>query len=356
VATTLSRGVDQRENSLNHAIRGDPERSERDRPEQSFGSSAAVAAENHECRAGSDDGSDNSHDQRGLQGWWRARVYSWSFEWSVGHFLSCEWQGTALGPSARNDFILRAAGMDATFQPMNSPDERFSYDSIAAEYAAKVESAPFNALYERPAMLALLPDLTGRRILDAGCGPGWYARELLARGATVDGIDASAAMIAYARERLSGLPAGEAGRITLRLADLEQPLDFEDNQFDGIVSPLVLHYLADWRPTLREFHRVLKPGGWLQFSTHHPAADATLFNTRDYFCVERVTDHWDWVGKVTFFRRSLSEIFDSLGDTGFTVEKVKEPAPLEDFRSVNADAYDRLMNQPAFIIFVARAR
>jgi hypothetical protein len=47
------------------------------------------------------------------------------------------------------------------------------YDTIASRYAAGVDDRPFNALYERPATLALLPDVGGRDILDAGCGPGW---------------------------------------------------------------------------------------------------------------------------------------------------------------------------------------
>ena len=50
----------------------------------------------------------------------------------------------------------------------------FSYDDTADAYAAGVDSRPYNALYERPAMLDLLPPLPGTRVLDAGCGPGWY--------------------------------------------------------------------------------------------------------------------------------------------------------------------------------------
>jgi SAM-dependent methyltransferase len=246
--------------------------------------------------------------------------------------------------------------MNATFQPMNSADRRFSYDAIAAEYAAKVESAPYNALYERPAMLSLLPPVEDRRIFDAGCGSGWYSTVLLARGARVDAMDSSASMVAYARERFNSLSAEESGRITVDVGDLEKPLPFEDDRFDGAISPLVLHYIADWRPTLREIRRVLKPGAWLQFSTHHPAADAALFETGDYFSVERVTDHWDWVGDVTFYRRSLTEIFASLSDSGFSVETVREPVPVEEFREADPAAYRRLMNQPAFIIILAKSR
>jgi hypothetical protein len=48
------------------------------------------------------------------------------------------------------------------------------YDELAEAYAARVETKPHNAYYERPATLSLLPDVKGKRVLDAGCGPGVY--------------------------------------------------------------------------------------------------------------------------------------------------------------------------------------
>ncbi|MDO8501055.1 MAG: class I SAM-dependent methyltransferase [Gemmatimonadaceae bacterium] len=236
------------------------------------------------------------------------------------------------------------------------PDPAFSYDAIAANYARNVDTAPYNALYERPAMLGLLPPIEGARILDAGCGSGWYAEQLLARGATVDAIDASAAMVAFARERLMSMASDVASRLTVQVANLDATLPFAGATFDGVVSPLVLHYISDWRPALREMLRVLKPQGWLQFSTHHPAADAALFETRNYFGTEHVVDHWDWVGNVEFYRRSLTEICASLDDAGFVIEKLVEPVPVEAFRAAEPDSWARLMSQPEFLIVRARPR
>lgn len=238
---------------------------------------------------------------------------------------------------------------------MNSDSEPFSYDSIASEYASKVDSAPYNALYERPAMLALLPDVDGARILDAGCGSGWYAERLLERGARVDAIDASAGMAKFAGERMRGLPGDLSAHATVRVADLADRLPFESAVFAGVLSPLVLHYMKDWRPTLREFHRVLQPGGWLLFSTHHPAADAKRFATEDYFRTERVKDYWEWAGEVEFYRRSLTEIFASLRDSGFLIEKVVEPAPTEELRAARPDSAETLMRQPEFLIVMAKS-
>ena len=93
------------------------------------------------------------------------------------------------------------------------------YDSIAEGYTAENETSLVNAYYERPAMLELAGDVTGRRILDAGCGSGPLFAALRDRGAMVTGIDSSAAMLEQARRRL-----GAAA--DLRVADLASPLRF----------------------------------------------------------------------------------------------------------------------------------
>ena len=239
---------------------------------------------------------------------------------------------------------------------MSKAEKEFNYDAIAETYASKVDAAPYNALYERPAMMAMLADIDGARILDAGCGSGWYGEQLLKRGAYVDGVDASASMVEFARQRLLDSSEAAAERLTLQVADLESPLPFEDGRFDGIVSPLVLHYMRDWRPALREMKRVLKPEGWLLFSTHHPAADAALFSTNDYAAVEHVVDHWDWIGNVEFYRRPLTEVVASVVESGFSLEQLVEPMPTEEFRARDPDGYARLMNQPAFLIIRATHR
>ena len=205
-------------------------------------------------------------------------------------------------------------------------------------------------------MLALLPPLAGERILDAGCGSGWYAEQLLARGAVVDGVDSSAAMVDYARRRLLGDRSTElAHRLKLQVADLSGSLPFDDRTFDGVVSPLVLHYMRDWRPALRELHRVMKPGAWLLFSTHHPAADAARFGTSDYAATEHVVDHWDWVGDVEFYRRPLSEVVAAVVDSGFVIEKLVEPRPSAEFRASSPESWESLMRQPEFLILRVRA-
>ena len=69
------------------------------------------------------------------------------------------------------------------------------YDGFAEAYAKQNETGLFNAYYEKPAMLALAGDVSGRRILDAGCGAGPTMAALRKAGASVVGFDVSAAMV-----------------------------------------------------------------------------------------------------------------------------------------------------------------
>jgi SAM-dependent methyltransferase len=240
--------------------------------------------------------------------------------------------------------------------------EPFSYDAIADGYAAEVDRAPYNALYERPATLALLPPVAGAHVLDAGCGSGWYAEQLLTRGAAVTAIDGSARMVEHARARIAALGAlsDEAsiplpGRARVRTADLRLPLDFlADASVDGVVSALVLHYLRDWGPTLRELRRVLRSDGWLVLSTHHPADEAARLDVPDYFAVEEYEDDWQWLGTVRYWRRPLTATVEALADAGFAVERLVEPLPTEAFRAAKPDAYARLRKRPGFLLVRAR--
>src|SRR5262245_49272741 len=132
-----------------------------------------------------------------------------------------------------------------------------SYDTIAGRYAAAVDTKSWNAHYERPALVSLLPPLKNAKVLDVGCGSGWYAEFLVSEGADVTAFDLNAEFVSLTKGRVGA-------RATVLQADLAEPLTFAgDEEFDVAVCPLVLHYLRDWLPTLRELSRVLKPGGIL---------------------------------------------------------------------------------------------
>lgn len=125
---------------------------------------------------------------------------------------------------------------DASGAP-GAPD----YDDFATTYAAANDTSLFNAWYARPEMLRLAGDVTGKRVLDAGCGHGPLMADLRERGADVVGFDLSPAMVGIARERLGS-------DADVRVADLSEPLPYDDDEFDVVTCSLALHYVQDWAP------------------------------------------------------------------------------------------------------------
>lgn len=69
--------------------------------------------------------------------------------------------------------------------------------------------------------------------------------------------------------------------------------------------------------------------------------------------MEHVVDSWEWVDRIEFFRRSLTEIVDSVIESGFVIDRIVEPAPTAEFKAKKPDSWERLMNQPEFLIVVA---
>jgi ubiquinone/menaquinone biosynthesis C-methylase UbiE len=97
-----------------------------------------------------------------------------------------------------------------------------------------------------------------QRVIDVGCGPGFYAAELLEQvgpEGCVVGIDASAPMLAVAARRCEG-----RGRAEFHEAPATA-LPVESGSFDRALSVQVLEYVADVPAALAEIHRVLRPGG-----------------------------------------------------------------------------------------------
>jgi SAM-dependent methyltransferase len=223
-----------------------------------------------------------------------------------------------------------------------------AYDAMADAYAAELESNAWNALYERPGTIALLPAVADKDVLEVGCGSGALSAWLVRNGARVTGFDASAGMIRIARER--NLPSAY-----FVVADLADPLDFlADQAFDVVVAGLVLHYLRDWVGPLRELRRVLRRDGTLVFSTHHPASDVQLSTSGDYFATEVIHDRWTKGGKdfdVSFWRRPLTAMFAAIAEAGFRVDCLSEPAPLDECRERFPEAWERLSTQPHFLFF-----
>jgi SAM-dependent methyltransferase len=212
---------------------------------------------------------------------------------------------------------------------------------------------------EWPALLALLPDLRGARVVDLGCGFGWFCRFARGQGAAnVLGLDLSENMLARAR---SG-PSDAA--IAYARADLEA-LDLPDAAFDLAYSSLAFHYVADLAGLLAAVHRALAPGGRLVFSVEHPiymaptrpgwSVDAAGRRTWpvDRYLVEgpRSTD---WLAKgVLKHHRTIGTTLNALIRQGFAIDHVEEWAPTEAQIAARPELAEEL-DRPMFLLVAAR--
>lgn len=195
------------------------------------------------------------------------------------------------------------------------------YDAFAESYARENEAGLFNAYYERPAMMALVGDVVGRSILDAGCGAGPLAAALRDRGARITAFDSSPAMVALAQQRL-----GPEARVLV--ADLARPLPFGTGEFDDVVASLVLHYLEDWSGPLVELRRVVKRGGRLILSVNHPVIRPVVHPEDDYFATSPYTEDYTFDGHtvyLTFWHRPLHVMTEAFTRAGFRISVISEP-------------------------------
>ncbi|MER8778290.1 class I SAM-dependent methyltransferase [Mesorhizobium sp. M0220] len=226
-----------------------------------------------------------------------------------------------------------------------------AYASFAERYDALAPIKPHNALYERPASLELLGDVTGLNILDAGCGSGICSEKLARSGARVSAFDITPEMLALARQRCAGLD------VDIRLGNLERALDWlADGSFDRILCSLALDYVEKLEPVFAEFHRVSCPGGWLVFSMGHPMRDwqdTRTRGTKTYFETNRWGMHWGGFGEpnpyVESYRRPLGDILNGLADTGWTLDRFVEPLPAPEMEMVDPRHFAELSLAPAFI-------
>ena len=218
------------------------------------------------------------------------------------------------------------------------------YEAVADEFRDHAAVGFFNAHLDRPACLALLGDVAGRRVLDAACGPGIYAEELTARGATVVGFDQSPRMVELASRRVP--------TATLRVHDLGEPLSWlPDASVDLALCALAIEYVDDRVQALTELRRVLRPGGALVLSKLHPTAD-WLRHGGDYFETRVVEEVWTGVPStwhMRFWIAPLEQTFAEIADAGFLVERLVEPRPVPAARAVDAERYERFSTQPGFI-------
>ena len=206
---------------------------------------------------------------------------------------------------------------------------------------------------------ALLPPLAGRRIVDLGCGFGWFARYAAEEGAaSVLGLDLSENMIARAKvETVS--PA-----VRYEIADLDT-LDLPEGAFDLAYSSLAFHYIADFDRLVRTVHAALTPGASFVFTIEHPIYMAPsqpdwaevggrqVWPLDDYLVEGRRTTNWLAEGVVKH-HRTLGTTLNVLVAAGFVIRHVEEWRPSEQQLAEHPE-WRAELNRPMFLL-IACAR
>jgi SAM-dependent methyltransferase len=212
---------------------------------------------------------------------------------------------------------------------------------------------------EWPTLRALLPDLCGCRVLDLGCGFGWFCRWARQQGAAqVLGIDVSERMLAQARATTQ-----DSVIIYVR-ADMEE-VELPAGSFDLAYSSLALHYVENWDRLVSEVRGSLAPGGCLVFSVEHPlfTAPAKPGWSRDAdgrhswpidSYLEEGPRSTDWLTKgVIKQHRTVATYLNTLIRRGFAITHVEEWGPTEEqIRLQLALAAER--QRPPFLLVGAR--
>jgi len=211
---------------------------------------------------------------------------------------------------------------------------------------------------EWPALRAMLPDVTGSRVVDLGCGFGWFCRWAREHGAKeVLGLDLSEKMLA--RARAGGPDTG----ITYERADLDR-LSLPQARFDLAYSSLALHYVEDVMRLFETVHQALSPGGYFVFSTEHPifmaptspgwSIDAAGRKTWpvDQYLVEGPR-RTDWLAKgVVKHHRTIGTTLNALIRSGFTIGHVEEFRPTDVQIAAKPELAEEL-ERPMFLLVAA---
>jgi SAM-dependent methyltransferase len=207
-------------------------------------------------------------------------------------------------------------------------------------------------------LMALLPDLKGLRVLDLGCGFGWFCRHAAGQGAaSVTGIDISENMLERARS------VGADPRIAYRRSDLEE-LELEPGSFDVAYSSLALHYVKRLDALLAELAKALRPGSRFVFSVEHPVFTAPLeagwmagrngekIWPVDHYLVEGPRDRNWFVNGVVKQHRTISSYIDLLTASGFTLSRLIEWGPT-DAQIVSHPEWAEERQRPMFMLVSA---
>ena len=220
----------------------------------------------------------------------------------------------------------------------------------------------YNDLLEQPAMRKLMPNLTGKTVLDLGCGYGHNCIEFVQKGASkVVGVDISEKMLEVAKAESTD---EKITYLNMSMTDIETL----NVKFDFIYSSLAFHYIEDFNSFAKAMYNSLNSGGQLLFSQEHPIITATVdgkghfnkdkngnrvsYTFSDYHRTGKRVTTW-YVDGVVKYHRPFSDIINALANAGFVIEQVVEPLP-EQWAIEKLPTMAKEYIKPNFLIVKAR--
>ena len=214
---------------------------------------------------------------------------------------------------------------------------------------------------EWPSLEPLLPDFTGKRVLDLGCGYGWHCSYAAQQGAAyVLGIDNSQRMLEVAKTK------NNTPEIQYRRASIDQ-LSLPEESFDVVFSSLAIHYLPDYPGLVEQVKGWLVPGGDFVFSVEHPIFTAQ--GPQDWVygpkgeILHFPVDNYFYEGereavflgeKMVKYHRTLTTYLDTLLQKGFSLKRVVEPQPPQSM--MNLPGMQDEMRRPMMLLVAAEKR
>jgi len=237
-----------------------------------------------------------------------------------------------------------------------------------ADQWARHEPMILSDFTARPAVLQELAPLTGKHVLDLGCGEGYVARLVAQAGAeSVFGIDISSEMVARARQAAAN---GAPCTMTFKNGNASSFREFPRQQFDRVIAVFMVSYLsrAEMTEVFRTVRSRLAPGGRFVFTVPHPflpyirrpQEKPVYFDSkgRDYFAgVDESYEGYIWRrdGKavaVSYMHKTFADYFDALAAAGFqTLPKVIELKVTEEHLALDRAFFEGAVGYPLQVLF-----
>ncbi len=199
------------------------------------------------------------------------------------------------------------------------------WDEAAKLYTSMQEDSSFASINKK-LVAERFARLSDKKVLDLGCGYGWYTDFFSSVGAEVIGCDGSAKMLALAKEKYPSC--------VFECCDIEKTMPYDNNCFDLVFCNQVIMDIKNFEGLFEEAYRILKAGGIFYFSIVHPAFyDCRWVKDENGFSYAKIMTKYlseynfenEFWGRTTHYHRTMSKYLNTATQMGFRLVHLGEP-------------------------------